>query len=66
MMWTQETFKFEGKHISFPERTVVPKPLQKPHPPMWQTVSSPDRVLHGGEYRRGRARRHTLLLLSHF
>jgi alkanesulfonate monooxygenase SsuD/methylene tetrahydromethanopterin reductase-like flavin-dependent oxidoreductase (luciferase family) len=48
MMWTQDTFKFEGKHISFPERTVVPKPLQKPHPPMWQTVSSPDAFYMAG------------------
>ena len=26
---------YEGKSFSFPCRDVVPKPVQKPHPPMW-------------------------------
>ena len=26
---------FEGEHFSMPCRNVIPKPLQKPHPPMW-------------------------------
>ena len=26
---------YEGAHFSMPCRNVVPKPLQKPHPPMW-------------------------------
>ena len=26
---------YEGEGFSFPCRNVVPKPLQKPHPPMW-------------------------------
>jgi alkanesulfonate monooxygenase SsuD/methylene tetrahydromethanopterin reductase-like flavin-dependent oxidoreductase (luciferase family) len=26
---------FAGHHISMPPRNVVPKPLQKPHPPVW-------------------------------
>ncbi|MEE9281704.1 MAG: LLM class flavin-dependent oxidoreductase [Myxococcota bacterium] len=26
---------YEGEGFSFPCRSVVPKPLQKPHPPMW-------------------------------
>jgi len=26
---------FEGKYFSMPPRNVVPKPVQKPHPPMW-------------------------------
>ena len=31
---------FEGKHFSAPCRNVVPKPVQKPHPPMWMACSS--------------------------
>lgn len=26
---------FSGKYVSMPQRNVVPKPLQKPHPPVW-------------------------------
>jgi alkanesulfonate monooxygenase SsuD/methylene tetrahydromethanopterin reductase-like flavin-dependent oxidoreductase (luciferase family) len=31
---------FEGKHFSMPARNVVPKPLQKPHPPLWLACSA--------------------------
>jgi alkanesulfonate monooxygenase SsuD/methylene tetrahydromethanopterin reductase-like flavin-dependent oxidoreductase (luciferase family) len=32
-----------------PERNVVPKPLQKPHPPLWQTATSPESFEMAGE-----------------
>jgi alkanesulfonate monooxygenase SsuD/methylene tetrahydromethanopterin reductase-like flavin-dependent oxidoreductase (luciferase family) len=35
--WTEEPFAYQGKHLSIPPRDVVPKPLQKPHPPLWVT-----------------------------
>jgi alkanesulfonate monooxygenase SsuD/methylene tetrahydromethanopterin reductase-like flavin-dependent oxidoreductase (luciferase family) len=31
---------FEGKYFSMPCRNVVPKPLQRPHPPMWVACSN--------------------------
>ena len=37
--WTEESFAYEGKHYHIPPREVVPKPVQKPHPPIWQAVS---------------------------
>ena len=40
-MWTQETFSYQGEFWSMPERTILPKPYQKPHPPMWVAVTSP-------------------------
>ena len=40
-MWTQERFSWQGRCFSMPERMVLPKPLQKPHPPMWVAVTSP-------------------------
>lgn len=40
-MWTQERFAYEGQFFSMPERAVLPKPYQKPHPPMWVAVTSP-------------------------
>ena len=39
-MWTQERFGWQGRAFSMPERTIVPKPYQKPHPPMWVAVTS--------------------------
>ncbi len=31
---------YAGKYFSMPPRNVVPKPVQKPHPPMWVACSS--------------------------
>ncbi len=31
---------YEGEGFSFPCRNVVPKPLQKPHPPMWMACTN--------------------------
>jgi len=33
--WTQETFEWKSDNFTIPPREVVPKPLQKPHPPLW-------------------------------
>ena len=41
--------------------TCVPKPLQKPHPPLWQTCTQPRVVRDGGRARRRRARHHAAL-----
>lgn len=43
--WTQERFVYEGKFYSIPEVMVIPKPVQKPHPPIWMAVThSPESV----------------------
>jgi alkanesulfonate monooxygenase SsuD/methylene tetrahydromethanopterin reductase-like flavin-dependent oxidoreductase (luciferase family) len=39
--WTQQEFSWKSPRLDIPTRTLVPKPLQNPHPPLWQTVSSP-------------------------
>src|SRR5262245_58321547 len=31
---------FEGKYFSMPARNVMPKPVQKPHPPIWVACSN--------------------------
>lgn len=41
-MWTSHAFSWESPLCRIPERDVVPKPLQKPHPPLWQTCTSPE------------------------
>lgn len=33
---------FQGKYFSMPHRNVIPKPVQKPHPPIWQACSNRD------------------------
>jgi alkanesulfonate monooxygenase SsuD/methylene tetrahydromethanopterin reductase-like flavin-dependent oxidoreductase (luciferase family) len=35
---------FEGKYFSMPCRNLVPKPLQKPHPPLWVACSNRDTI----------------------
>jgi|tagenome__1003787_1003787.scaffolds.fasta_scaffold20964173_1 alkanesulfonate monooxygenase SsuD/methylene tetrahydromethanopterin reductase-like flavin-dependent oxidoreductase (luciferase family)/putative sterol carrier protein len=39
-MLVEEPFAgIEGRFVSMPQRNVVPKPLQKPHPPLWVACS---------------------------
>jgi alkanesulfonate monooxygenase SsuD/methylene tetrahydromethanopterin reductase-like flavin-dependent oxidoreductase (luciferase family) len=33
--WTQESFSFQGQFYSFQDLRVVPRPVQKPHPPLF-------------------------------
>lgn len=35
---------FEGKSFSMPCRNVLPKPMQKPHPPMWMACTNRDTI----------------------
>ena len=48
-MWTKERFGFEGEYFSMPARAVLPKPYQKPHPPMWVAVSTPGTELDAAD-----------------
>jgi len=40
--WTNEPFSFEGKYFRTRDLSVVPKPLQSPHPPVRVAANSPD------------------------
>src|SRR5207302_7478110 len=48
-LWTEEQVEHHGKYWSFPARNVVPKPLQKPHPPLWVSGVSPRTFELAGE-----------------
>ncbi|HET7333690.1 MAG TPA: LLM class flavin-dependent oxidoreductase [Rhizomicrobium sp.] len=48
-MWTEKSFSWNSKLFQMPEREVVPKPIQKPHPRLWQTAGSPDSFFMAGE-----------------
>ena len=34
-MWREEEFSWDGEYWKVPARNIIPKPLQKPHPPIW-------------------------------
>ena len=34
-LWTSDNPTFEGKYVNFSDITFMPKPVQKPHPPIW-------------------------------
>jgi len=34
-LWTSDAPSFEGKYVSFENVVFEPKPLQKPHLPIW-------------------------------
>lgn len=34
-LWTNERFAFEGRHFNIPEIRLLPRPIQKPYPPIW-------------------------------
>ena len=38
--WTEDRFSFDGKYYKAKDLQVVPKPIQKPHPPIWQVGTS--------------------------
>ena len=35
---------FKGEHFSMPMRNIVPKPVQKPHPPLWVACSNRETI----------------------
>jgi probable F420-dependent oxidoreductase len=35
VLWTEDTPYFEGEHVNFAGIVFAPKPVQKPHPPIW-------------------------------
>ncbi len=48
-MWTEETFSHEGRFYNIPPRSVIPKPVQSPHPPLWVACSQPESFRAAGE-----------------
>lgn len=49
-MWRNREFPgYKGEYMDLPRRVVVPKPVQKPHPPMWMACGSPTSYRLAGE-----------------
>ena len=52
-MFTRTSWEFHGKWHDFPARNVVPKPFQKPHPPLWVACSNIQTIAKAGEWGMG-------------
>jgi alkanesulfonate monooxygenase SsuD/methylene tetrahydromethanopterin reductase-like flavin-dependent oxidoreductase (luciferase family) len=49
-MFVEEPFAgYDGRWISMPPRELVPKPKQKPHPPLWVACSRRETIVLAGE-----------------
>ncbi|HEU5353888.1 MAG TPA: LLM class F420-dependent oxidoreductase [Actinocrinis sp.] len=44
-LWTDPTTTFHGKHYQLEDAIAEPKPVQRPHPPIWIGGSGPKRTL---------------------
>jgi alkanesulfonate monooxygenase SsuD/methylene tetrahydromethanopterin reductase-like flavin-dependent oxidoreductase (luciferase family) len=47
--WTEVPFAWDSPRFRVAERDVLPKPLQRPHPRLWHTCSSPAAFVRAGE-----------------
>ena len=57
--WGEERLTHTGQYWQFDDLDVLPKPLQKPHPPVWVAATSPESI------ERAAARGHTILMDPH-
>ncbi len=48
-MWREDPFSYEGRYFKIPPRSIIPKPVQKPHPPIWMAATSPESWLLAGK-----------------
>jgi alkanesulfonate monooxygenase SsuD/methylene tetrahydromethanopterin reductase-like flavin-dependent oxidoreductase (luciferase family) len=53
-LWTEEQVTFEGRFHRFKDVTLLPRPLQKPHPPVLvAAIATPQSFIWAGEQRYG-------------
>jgi alkanesulfonate monooxygenase SsuD/methylene tetrahydromethanopterin reductase-like flavin-dependent oxidoreductase (luciferase family) len=48
-IWTQEEISYDGHYYKIPRREVLPKPVQRPHPPLWSACGSNETARLAGE-----------------
>jgi luciferase family oxidoreductase group 1 len=51
--FTRTTWEWHGEHFDFPARNVIPKPFQKPHPPLWVACSNIQTIGQAGRWGMG-------------
>lgn len=52
-MFSRDSWEFHGQYYDFPARNVVPKPFQKPHPPLWVACSNIQTIGQAGAWGMG-------------
>lgn len=52
-MFTRTTWEWHGRFFDFPARNVIPKPYQKPHPPLWVACSNIATIANAGQWGMG-------------
>ncbi|HJS84686.1 MAG TPA: LLM class flavin-dependent oxidoreductase [Acetobacteraceae bacterium] len=52
-MFSRTSWEFHGQYHDFPARNVVPKPMQKPHPPLWVACSNIQTIADAGAWGMG-------------
>lgn len=52
-MFTKDSWEFHGQFYDFPARNVIPKPFQKPHPPLWVACSNIQTIGNAGTWGMG-------------
>jgi luciferase family oxidoreductase group 1 len=51
--FTETAWEFHGRYFDFPARNVIPKPFQKPHPPLWVACSNINTIASAGQWGMG-------------
>jgi alkanesulfonate monooxygenase SsuD/methylene tetrahydromethanopterin reductase-like flavin-dependent oxidoreductase (luciferase family) len=51
--FTRTRHEWQGQHFTFPARNVLPKPYQKPHPPLWVACSNIQTIADAGRWGMG-------------
>jgi len=51
--FTQTSWQWQGQYFKFPARNVLPKPFQKPHPPLWVACSNITTIASAGRWGMG-------------
>jgi alkanesulfonate monooxygenase SsuD/methylene tetrahydromethanopterin reductase-like flavin-dependent oxidoreductase (luciferase family) len=49
-MFSETSWEWHGEYYDFPARNVVPKPYQKPHPPLWVACSNIQTIANAGQW----------------
>jgi probable F420-dependent oxidoreductase len=49
-LWTEDAPSFAGQHVRFDHISFLPKPIQKPHPPIWVGGESPAALRRTARY----------------
>jgi luciferase family oxidoreductase group 1 len=52
-MFTKTSWEFHGDYYDFPARNIVPKPLQRPNPPLWVGCSNIQTIGNAAEWGMG-------------